>query len=230
MVLPIPASTVPRSRLLLESCGTVVDSFGSDTLGSEFPRCQSRTFDLGETDLGGPSIAVGVTLVRAFETFARRRRSLHCGHDECPPSTRRRPAQTTIADIAAQAGVSVPTVSKVINGRSDVLRGDATARRGRPSASRLPANPARRSGSPDPRADLPRARQRVGARDRPGRRARRRRHHLPSSSRRCRAAGRPGRGWIESVLARRPTGVIAVFSDLSETMRHQLADARASRS
>jgi len=32
----------------------------------------------------------------------------------------------------------------------------------------------------------------------------------------------PGRGWIESVLARRPTGVIAVFSDLSETMRNQL--------
>ena len=40
----------------------------------------------------------------------------------------------------------------------------------------------------------------------------------------------PGRGWIEGVLARRPTGVIAVFSDLSETMRDQLTDARASRS
>jgi DNA-binding LacI/PurR family transcriptional regulator len=33
---------------------------------------------------------------------------------------------------------------------------------------------------------------------------------------------RPGRSWIEGVLARRPTGVIAVFSDLSETMRAQL--------
>ena len=33
---------------------------------------------------------------------------------------------------------------------------------------------------------------------------------------------RPGRSWIEGVLARRPTGVIAVFSDLSETMRTQL--------
>ena len=32
----------------------------------------------------------------------------------------------------------------------------------------------------------------------------------------------PGRGWIEGVLARRPTGVIAVFSDLSESMRAQL--------
>ena len=32
----------------------------------------------------------------------------------------------------------------------------------------------------------------------------------------------PGRGWIEGGLARRPTGVIAVFSDLSESMRTQL--------
>ncbi len=32
----------------------------------------------------------------------------------------------------------------------------------------------------------------------------------------------PGRGWIEGVLARRPTGVIAVFSDLSDVMREQL--------
>ena len=32
----------------------------------------------------------------------------------------------------------------------------------------------------------------------------------------------PGRSWIEGVLARRPTGVIAVFSDLSEGMRAQL--------
>ena len=32
----------------------------------------------------------------------------------------------------------------------------------------------------------------------------------------------PGRGWIEGVLARRPTGVIAVFSDLSEVLRTQL--------
>ncbi len=32
----------------------------------------------------------------------------------------------------------------------------------------------------------------------------------------------PGSGWIEGVLARRPTGVIAVFSDLSGEMRAQL--------
>jgi len=32
----------------------------------------------------------------------------------------------------------------------------------------------------------------------------------------------PGRGWIEGVLTRRPAGVIAVFSDLSESLRAQL--------
>ena len=32
----------------------------------------------------------------------------------------------------------------------------------------------------------------------------------------------PGRGWIEGVLTRRPIGVIAVFSDLSDSMRAQL--------
>jgi LacI family xylobiose transport system transcriptional regulator len=32
----------------------------------------------------------------------------------------------------------------------------------------------------------------------------------------------PGRGWIEGVLARRPMGVIAVFSDLSAEIREQL--------
>ena len=36
----------------------------------------------------------------------------------------------------------------------------------------------------------------------------------------------PGRGWIEGVLARRPTGVIAVFSDLSEIDARPAPDAR----
>ena len=49
-----------------------------------------------------------------------------------------------------------------------------------------------------PGADLPRARERVGPRDRPRRRARRRAStSWPSSCPRCRAGGRPGRGWIE---------------------------------
>ena len=55
------------------------------------------------------------------------------------------------------------------------------------------------------------------------------RHHLSVVLSELQGRRTPGRGWIESVLARRPTGVIAVFSDLSETMRNQLR-TRTSRS
>ena len=48
------------------------------------------------------------------------------------------------------------------------------------------------------------------------------RHHLAVVLSEMQGRRTPGRGWIEGVLARRPTGVIAVFSDLSETMRSQL--------
>jgi DNA-binding LacI/PurR family transcriptional regulator len=48
------------------------------------------------------------------------------------------------------------------------------------------------------------------------------RHHMSVVLSQLQGRHTPGRGWIESALARRPTGVIAVFSDLSETMRNQL--------
>src|SRR6478736_5055881 len=105
MVLPIPASTAPRSRLLLESCGTVVDSFGSDTLGGGFRRCQSRTSIVAK-----PTSAAAVQ-VRMIRGFLQAKLSLAApdrytaGMTTALPSTRRRPAQTTIADIARQAGV-----------------------------------------------------------------------------------------------------------------------------
>ena len=54
-------------------------------------------------------------------------------------------------------------------------------------------------------------------------------HHLAVVLTEMQGRRTTGRGWIEGVLARRPTGVIAVFSDLSETMREQLRRA-ASRS
>ena len=37
--------------------------------------------------------------------------------------------RVTLADIAAEAGVSLATVSKVLNGRADVSRADAGPRR-----------------------------------------------------------------------------------------------------
>jgi LacI family transcriptional regulator len=47
-------------------------------------------------------------------------------------------------------------------------------------------------------------------------------HHLAVVLSEMQGRRTPGRGWIEGVLARRPTGVIAVFSDLSEAIRGQL--------
>ena len=59
----------------------------------------------------------------------------------------------------------------------------------------------------------------MGAGDRPRRRARRRAQPPAVVLSEMQGRRTPGRGWIESVLARRPTGVIAVFSDLNESMR-----------
>jgi DNA-binding LacI/PurR family transcriptional regulator len=135
---------------------------------------------------------------------------------------RRSPQSTTIADIARQAGVSVPTVSKVINGRSDV---SAETRR-RVEATIHDIGYQRSAGS-RPRApllevifhelesewalEIVRGVERVAGQ-----------HSLAVVLSEMQGRRTPGRGWIEGVLARRPTGVIAVFSDLSESMRTQL--------
>jgi LacI family transcriptional regulator len=135
----------------------------------------------------------------------------------------RRAAPTTIADIAELTGVSVPTVSKVINGRSDV---SAETRRRVETAIR--EHGYQRSASSRPRApllevifhelesewalEIVRGVERVAGR-----------HQLAVVLSEMQGRRTPGRGWIEGVLARRPTGVIAVFSDLSESMRGQLA-------
>ena len=105
----------------------------------------------------------------------------------------------------------------------------AVGSRRHPQARLPPAGPSRPSGAA-PGVDLPRARERVGPRDRAWRRARRRPGiELAVVLSEMQGRRRPGQGWIEGVLARRPMGVIAVFSDLDETMRAQLK-ARASRS
>jgi DNA-binding LacI/PurR family transcriptional regulator len=63
----------------------------------------------------------------------------------------------------------------------------------------------------------------MGARDRAGVERVAGRNHLAVVLSEMQGRRTPGRGWIEGVLARRPTGVIAVFSDLDESMRSQLA-------
>ena len=64
-----------------------------------------------------PSGQASVLVIRNFRRAHFVATLRHMGTQTTP---RRRPGSTTIADIAQQTGVSVPTVSKVINGRSDV--------------------------------------------------------------------------------------------------------------
>jgi DNA-binding LacI/PurR family transcriptional regulator len=140
------------------------------------------------------------------------------------PGTRpvRARRSTTIAHVAAQAGVSIPTVSKVINGRSDVA--SATRLRVEAAIREQGYQRAERSVRPAPllevifhelesewALEIIMGVERV-ARDR----------HLAVVLSEMQGRRTPGRGWIEGVLARRPTGVIAVLSDLSEGLRVQL--------
>jgi len=129
----------------------------------------------------------------------------------------------TIATIAKEAGVSAPTVSKVLNGRADVapdtrarvealIRQHGYQRRGNARAN------------PSPMLDLIF-------------------HELDSAwavevirgvTRVAREEGlnvvlsesagstTPGQSWVDGVFARRPTGVILVLSDLSPAQRNQL--------
>lgn len=140
--------------------------------------------------------------------------------------TRRQRNGTRIADIAQQTGVSVATVSKVINGRSDV----APATRARIEAAiqmhgyHRPARTSRAAPilelifhelDSEWALEIVRGVERVAGR-----------HHLSVVLSEMQGRRTPGRGWIESVLARRPMGVIAVFSDLSDSMRSQLKSRR----
>ncbi|ARU52114.1 LacI family transcriptional regulator [Cellulosimicrobium cellulans] len=129
----------------------------------------------------------------------------------------------TIASIAAEAGVSVPTVSKVLNGRPDV----AAATRARVEAA-LERHQYRRRRSapatPTPLIDLVF-------------------HQLDSAwsieiirgVEEAAAAAkvgvvlselggehRPPQDWLDAVLARRPLGVLLVLSSLDQSQRHQL--------
>ena len=127
-----------------------------------------------------------------------------------------------MAFIAQKAGVSVPTVSKVLNGRSDVA--PETRRR---VETVIREHGYRRVGRTDSVApilelifhelesewalEIVRGVERVAVNN-----------QLSVVLSELQGRHTPGRGWIEGALARRPTGVIAVFSDLSETMRNQL--------
>jgi DNA-binding LacI/PurR family transcriptional regulator len=141
-----------------------------------------------------------------------------------PIDTRSTPPgrRTTIARIAEQAGVSVPTVSKVLNGRSDVA--PETRRRVETVIRDNGYRRSDRSAHREPLLELifhelesewaleiVMGVERVASE-----------HAMATVLSEMQGRRTPGRGWIEGVLARRPTGVIAVFSDLSENVRSQL--------
>ena len=135
--------------------------------------------------------------------------------------------RTTIAEIAAEVGVSVPTVSKVLNGRTDVaeatrLRVEAalTAHRYRKPVA---AGSSRTRPSASPLLDLVfHEAQNLWAQE-----------IIAGVERVCGAARvgvvlselggshRPTQEWMDDVLARRPLGALLVLSELDEMQRHQ---------
>jgi LacI family transcriptional regulator len=136
-----------------------------------------------------------------------------------PTTPRRHRSQTTIAHIAAQAGVSAPTVSKVINGRSDVspetrLRVEALIREHGYEPSRKSIRPAPLLEVIFHELESDWALEIIM-----GVEAVAREHDLAVVLSEMQGRRTPGRGWIEGVLARRPLGIIAVLSDLSEGQR-----------
>jgi LacI family transcriptional regulator len=129
---------------------------------------------------------------------------------------------TTIAFIAERTGVSVPTVSKVVNGRADV----SPETRRRVEAALLEHGYRRlaRSRARSPllevifnelesewALEIVRGVERVAGRN-----------DLAVVISEMQGRGTPGRGWFEGVLARRPMGVIAVFSELTDAVRERL--------
>jgi LacI family transcriptional regulator len=142
-----------------------------------------------------------------------------------PPSGDAAPGKTTIADIAAEAGVSVPTVSKVMNGRADV----APHTRERVEAIIRAHGYQRRTDERSRRSNLVelmfhelesawaleiiRGAEQVAADN-----------GLALVLSESQGRLTPGHGWLEGVIARRPLAVVSVFSDLTA---QQLAKLRA---
>jgi DNA-binding LacI/PurR family transcriptional regulator len=127
--------------------------------------------------------------------------------------------QTTIARIAAQAGVSAPTVSKVINGRADVSA--ETRQRVEAVIAEHGYERSHKSVRPAPLLEVifHELESDWALEIIMGVEAVAREHDLAVVLSEMQGRRTPGRSWLEGVLARRPTGVIAVLSDLSEGQR-----------
>jgi DNA-binding LacI/PurR family transcriptional regulator len=129
---------------------------------------------------------------------------------------------TTIARVAQLAGVSVPTVSKVINGRSDVSpdtrrRVEAVIQEWGYQRTRRPTRAAHLIEMVFNGLDSEWALEIVMGAERVARE-----NDLALVITEMQGRHRPDRGWIEGVLARQPTGLLAVLVDLTEAQRTQL--------
>jgi LacI family transcriptional regulator, xylobiose transport system transcriptional regulator len=141
------------------------------------------------------------------------------------PAADRRGEPITFARIAQLAGVSVPTVSKVVNGRADVAaetraRVEAVIRRHGVLRQKRQAYTAAEVELVFHELEGAYAIQVIQGVERV---VREQGMALVLSQL---SALVPGRGWIESVLARRPTGVIMVFSGLTDAQHQQLRARR----
>jgi len=129
----------------------------------------------------------------------------------------------TVATIARLAGVSAPTVSKVLNGRSGV----ALSTRRRVEALLREHGYQRPISGPAAlievvfyelevhlAVEIMRGVERVA-----------RQHELAVGFTEMRGRTAAGRAWTEQVLARRPTGVIAVYSQFTAEQQAQLASS-----
>ncbi|MGN9844453.1 LacI family DNA-binding transcriptional regulator [Nonomuraea sp. H19] len=128
----------------------------------------------------------------------------------------------TIAQLAELAGVSTATVSKVVNGRSEVA--PETRALVEDLISRHGYRRQRRRGGPAALVELV---FHALAGDYPieiikGVEQVAREHDLAVVVSQVQHQHVAGTGWIEGVLSRRPTGVIAVFSSLSDEQHEQL--------
>jgi LacI family xylobiose transport system transcriptional regulator len=133
------------------------------------------------------------------------------------------PGRATIASIAEEAGVSVPTVSRVLNGRSDVSASTRTrveaviSQRGyrRRGATNVPPTPVidvvfhELDGAWA--VEVMRGVTRVA-----------REEGLMVNITESAPRTVPGQGWVDAVVARRPTGVILVVFDLTAEQHVQL--------
>lgn len=136
-----------------------------------------------------------------------------------PPGGQR----ATIASIAAEAGVSVPTVSKVLNGRADVAA--STRAHVEEVLERRQYRRRRGTGGTGPdlidlvfhELDSAWAQEIIkGVEDAAAA------QHVSVVLSELGGQHRPPQTWLDDVLSRRPLGVILVLSTLTDAQRHQL--------